>query len=259
MMGGCFTCILNGACCRSVYSWKQFFFNRPRQSLFSSAMPLLRSCHPFPAATFAVWQIEEEEAFFLENLVLSAAERQEWQGLKGLRRREWRWLLHHISGYDLRLPLAKDAFSKPFFPSSAGMACSLSHSLGLVGALLVEQGGGAVGCDLQVLVEKMPALAPRFLNTREMEFLKNHSADHQFDLAHLFWTAKESLYKAYGMKELDFRKHLWVEPFDWDGYTAIALGTVIKNDYQQGFRLWMEKNELPDGRACVWTVCTREN
>ena len=221
-------------------------------------MPLLRSCHPFPAATFAVWQMEEDEAFFRENLTLSAAEWQEWGGLKGPRRREWlavRWLLHHISGHALRLPLAKDAFSKPFFPAPTRLACSLSHSQGLIGALLAEAEGGLVGCDLQVLVEKMPRLAPKFLNLREIAFVQDQTSAAQFDLLHLMWTAKESLYKAYGMKALDFRAHLQVEAFQWDGRAGTTRGTITKNDYQQHFSLWMEKGELPDGGAYVWTVC----
>lgn len=202
--------------------------------------------------------MEEDEAFFRENLTLSAAEWQEWGGLKGPRRREWlavRWLLHHISGHALRLPLAKDAFSKPFFPAPARLACSLSHSQGLIGALLAEAEGGLVGCDLQVLVEKMPRLAPKFLNLREIAFVQDQTSAAQFDLLHLMWTAKESLYKAYGMKALDFRAHLQVEAFQWDGRAGTTRGTITKNDYQQHFSLWMEKGELPDGGAYVWTVC----
>ena len=221
-------------------------------------MPLVRSCQPFPTATFAVWQIEEEEAFFQENLVLSAAESRELQLLKGRRRHEWlavRWLLHYVSGHALRLPLAKDAFSKPFFSDSATQTCSLSHSQSLVGALLAEQGGAAVGCDLQVLVEKMPRLAPKFLNLREMEFVLDHPFPEQFVLFHLFWTAKESLYKAYGIKELDFRAHLQVEPFVWNGRETITTGRITKPGYDQNFRLWMEKNDCPDGTPYVWTVC----
>ncbi len=222
-------------------------------------MPLVQSIHPFSAATFAVWQIEEEEAFFQENLVLSAAENVELQTLKDRRRQEWlavRWLLHHISGHALRLPLAKDAFSKPFFTDQPGLACSLSHSQGLVGALLVGQGGGAVGCDLQVLVEKMPRLAPKFLNFRELEFIRDHTYADQFILQHLLWTAKESLYKAYGIKELDFRAHLQVDPFVLLSGKMTTTATIIKDNYRQHFQLWMEKNECPDGTPYVWTVCT---
>lgn len=221
-------------------------------------MPLLHSSQPFPTATFAVWQIAEEEAFFLENLVLSAVEIRELQALKGRRRQEWlavRWLLHRISGHDLRLPLAKDAFSKPFFSDHARLACSLSHSQGLVGALLAGQGGGAIGCDLQVLVEKMPRLAPKFLNLDEMEFVQDHHKAEQFILFHLFWTAKESLYKAYGIKELDFRAHLQVAPFVWNGTECMTIGRIKKNGYDQSFRLWMEKKERPDGSPYVWTIC----
>ena len=221
-------------------------------------MPLLFSNQPFPAATFAVWQIEEEEAFFQEKLELSETEIQELEVLKGRRRQEWlavRWLLHHISGHSLRLPLAKDAFSKPFFSNHDKLTCSLSHSHGLVGALLAEQGGVAVGCDLQVLVEKMPRLAPKFLNFREMEFVQDQSLANQFALTHLFWTAKESLYKAYGIKELDFRAHMQVEPFIWNGREATTMGSIVKNDYHQPFQLWMEQKECPDGTPYVWTVC----
>ena len=221
-------------------------------------MPLLFSTYPFPTATFAVWQIEEEEAFFLENLVFSTAESQELQALRGRRRQEWlavRWLLHRISGHPLRLPLAKNAFSKPFFFDHAKLACSLSHSQGLVGALLAGQGGGAVGCDLQVLVEKMPRLAPKFLSLNEMEFVQDHPRAEQFILLHLFWTAKESLYKAYGIKELDFRTHLRIAPFVWTGREVVTTGSINKNSYHRHFRLWMAKSECPDGTPYVWTVC----
>ena len=225
---------------------------------FRHSMPLLHAIHPFPNATFAVWQIEEEEMFFQENLVLSAVEIRELEALKGRRRQEWlavRWLLHDISGHALRLPLAKDAFSKPFFTDQPGLACSLSHSQKLVGALLVEQGGGAVGCDLQVLVEKMPRLAPKFLNFRETEFIRDQPRREQFVLQHLFWTAKESLYKAYGIKELDFRAHLEVAPFVWNGTEAMTIGHIRKNTYDQSFRLWMKSEERPAGSEYVWTVC----
>ena len=101
----------------------------------------------------------------------------------------------------------------------------------------------------------MPRLAPKFLNLREIAFVQDQTSAAQFDLLHLMWTAKESLYKAYGMKALDFRAHLQVEAFQWDGRAGTTRGTITKNDYQQHFSLWMEKGELPDGGAYVWTVC----
>ncbi len=221
-------------------------------------MPLLFLIHPDPAATFAAWHITEEEAFFYTHTELSKEEQSEFDTLKGPRRLEWlaaRWLLHHISGREVRLPLAKDAFSKPFFPGAGHLACSLSHSHGIVGALLVDSGRSDCGCDIQVLVEKMPRLAYKFLRPEEDKFIRNHSGEEQFVLQHLFWTAKESLYKSYGLKALDFREHLQVLSFRWDGRRANTQGIVQKGDIRQQYRLFSALVRPDEAPAFTWTVC----
>ena len=244
-------------------------------------MPLLFTRHPFPGTTFGLWQIAEEEAFFRDELPLSQAEEVEIARLKNdLRRHEWlagRWLLHKLTGAPQRLPLAKDAFSKPFFPDNQHLACSLSHSHGIVGAFIGDwelvtaytdnastgtelpfTSYPSCGCDVQMLVEKMPRLSSKFLNLEEEVFVASHAASVQFDLFHVFWTAKESLYKAYGLKELDFRAHLRIEPFEWKENGGNARGWVEKNDYRQAYRLLFEKVTLPDSGELVWTVCMPE-
>jgi len=249
-------------------------------------MPLLLTTHPFPDTTFGLWQIAEEESFFREELPLSREEEAEITRLKNdLRRHEWlasRWLLHKMTGAPQRLPLAKDAFSKPFFHENQHLACSLSHSHGIVGALISDfrfqnpdsrlriippsnlKSGiwnldSGIGCDIQVLVPKMPRLAPKFLNLKESKFVQKHTASAQYDLFHVFWTAKESLYKAYGLKALDFRVHLRVEPFKWKENTGAAKGWVEKDNFRQAYRLRFEKIFLPgDAGELVWTVCLPE-
>lgn len=245
-------------------------------------MPLLLTTHPFPDTTFGLWQIAEKESFFREELPLSPEEAAEMARLKNdLRRHEWlagRWLLHKLTGAPQRLPLAKDAFSKPFFPENQHLACSLSHSHGIVGALVANAETGmrnaesgtqnsafrtpysAIGCDVQVLVEKMPRLASKFLNVEEEEFVAKYAESIQYDLLHVFWTAKESLYKAYGLKALDFRAHLRVEPFAWKDNRGATRGWVKKNDFRQAYRLAFEKIALPnDSGELIWTVCLPED
>lgn len=228
-------------------------------------MPLLFSRRVSPEATFAVWQIAEPEIFFRDRLPLSAAETLELEGLKDPRRMEWlacRWLLHAITGAAQRLPMAKDAFSKPIFMDRPDLYCSLSHSHGLVGALFSNCNGG---CDIQVQVDKMPQIAPRFLNAAELDFIQKHPVAAQLDLFHLFWTMKESLYKAYGLKEVDFKTQLLIAPFVWNGQEGETEASVVKNDFQQSYRLRFEKNRLPQseevvgayeesGKAYYWTV-----
>jgi phosphopantetheinyl transferase len=240
-------------------------------------MPLLLTRHPFPDTTFGLWQIAEEEAFFREELPLTAAEELEMARLKNdLRRREWlagRWLLHKLSGAPQRLPLAKDAFSKPFFPENKNLACSLSHSHGIVGAFIwdlglttwdlglgtYDLGLGTCGCDIQVLVDKMTRLAPKFLNLEEEKFVAGKAESEQFDLLHVIWTAKESLYKAYGLKELDFRAHLHLEAIEWNDGRGSGIGIVEKNTFRETYRLLFEKIDIPGTGELVWTVCLPGN
>jgi len=228
-------------------------------------MPLLLTTHPFQDTTFGLWQIAEEEAFFREDLPLSAPEESDLaQHQNPLRRLEWlagRWLLHKLTDAPQRLPLAKDAFSKPFFPENQNLACSLSHSKGNVGAFISSMHRSSfivhrsIGCDIQVLTEKMPRIAHKFLNETEKEFVKSRPEIENFVLLHLFWTAKESLYKAYGLKQLDFRKNIFVEKIQWDGSNGQGIGRVEKRDFRQEFQLVFSRIVLPNETELVTAVC----
>ena len=253
-------------------------------------MPLLLITHPFAEASFGLWQIAEPETFFRMDLPLSAQEETDLaQHHNPLRRLEWlagRWLLHKLTDAPQRLPLAKDAFSKPFFPENQHLACSLSHSKGTVGALIVAHspsvkangetqqltvsanrvakreatpptmgGLGGAGCDIQVLTEKMPRIAHKFLNEPEKSYVESRPKSEHLDLLHLFWTAKESLYKAYGLKELDFRKNIFVENIQWDRLNGEGSGWVVKGDSRLRFRLVFSKIEVVEGTELIWAVC----
>jgi 4'-phosphopantetheinyl transferase len=228
-------------------------------------MPLLLHKQPFPNASFGLWLIEEDPDFFQANLSLEPAEAQELALLKGLRRLEWltaRWLLDKMSQTAERLPLAKDSFSKPFFPGNDRLICSLSHSQGKVGVLLLELDRPVdpekdrYGCDIQVLVDKIRAIAPKFTNEAEKAILEKLGEKQRFEALHLLWTAKESLYKAYGLKSLDFRANIFVEGLEWDGQQGKALGRIQTTDYAQAFDLYFEKTSLPEKQEqLIWTVC----
>ena len=240
-------------------------FFSPLQDCIHPCMPLLLTAHPFENAVFGLWQIAEDEAFFREDLPLTSSEEAELARHQNpLRRLEWlagRWLLHKLTNAPQRLPLAKDAFSKPFFPENQHLACSLSHSKGTVGAYIVDshssetQPQQSIGCDIQVLTEKMPRIAHKFLNEAEQHFVENRPESETLDLLHLFWTAKESLYKAYGLKELDFRKNMFVENIAWNELQGTAIGRVTKGDFQQSFQLIFNKVALPEEGELITAVC----
>lgn len=221
-------------------------------------MPLLLSTHPFNRFTFSVWEIAEPSEFFEQEMPLSESESLELRSLKDLRRLEWlasRWLLHKTTGAAQRLPLAKNAFSKPFFLDQPDLNCSLSHSHGVVGALLAPE---VCGCDIQVMVDKMALIAHKFLGNNELQQLKNWPQELIPEYYHLIWTAKESMYKAYGLKALDFRMHMEVSRLVWDGWSGSATGTISKEGFIQSFILQFGKIELAHPGRLVWAVCRTE-
>ena len=81
---------------------------------------------------------------------------------------------------------------------------SISHSRELTSVMASPR---LVGVDIQKLVGKIDRIASKFMTGVEMECL-----DEKYRLEHLhvFWGAKEALYKAYGRKQLDFRQHIFV-------------------------------------------------
>jgi 4'-phosphopantetheinyl transferase len=231
-------------------------------------LPLLLSRHPFADSTFGVWHITEEEAYFQKGVEITPEEAKDVSTLKELRHTEWwavRWLLHRLTGVEKRIPLAKTAFSKPFFLDHPDLFCSLSHSQGIIGALVSDVN---CGCDLQVFVEKMRRIAPRFLHEKEKKWIETFDLAVQMDLMHLFWTMKEALYKTYGLKELDFKKHIHIPPFEWDGLGNTAPGFIEKDGFSGAYHLFFGKNYLPaaveemdtntPGQAYFWTVCTEK-
>ncbi len=190
-------------------------------------------------AHLGIWKIEEEEAFFLQQLDLEAVEQEELSRIKGRRRLEWlasRLLVHlmlerHHPG--LRLPVVKDEFGKPHTPDSH-FHLSYSHSHEFVAAILAHS---PTGVDIQFFVKKINTLAPRFLNENELASLQVAS---YLEHAHFYWCIKEALFKAYGRKALDFRQSILVQPFDYQE-KGTTRGIVCKDDFCQEYKVWFEQ------------------
>lgn len=217
-------------------------------------MPLLLKIHPFESATFSIWKVTESLSFFEEDLPLSEAEAAELSVLREHRRGEWlssRWLLHHTTGAPRRIPLVKDAFSKPFFLNEPDLFCSLSHSRHFTGTLTARRN---CGCDIQVLVDKMPGIAPRFMSPSELAFAEAWEGDKRNELYHLFWTAKESLYKQYGLRALDFTDHIGISDVSWNGYEGTATGYIRKDNFAATYRLFFGKIDTESRQSLIWAV-----
>lgn len=200
-------------------------------------MPLIFHRHISPAGELGLWKIEEEEAFFLERLELFPQEVSLLKYIKGHRKLEWlasRWLLHIMSGRNTRGACLKDEFGKPYLDNSF-YEISISHSRKLV---TVMAGPHPVGIDIQKLVGKIESIAHKFLRKEETESL---SKKERLEHLHVYWGAKEALYKAYGRKKLDFKEHIFINPFEFNLRNGRCVGYVKKDDFAEEFELRYEQ------------------
>ncbi len=156
---------------------------------------------------------------------------------------------------DFKFFSKKDAFGKPFLlpirPTRQMVPLtSRSHSADWV-AVVAHAGGRRVGIDVQKMTTKMARIMPRLMSQKELNFIENQQkkwTDAQLlTVFHIFWSAKEALYKAYGKRGLDFGKHIAVNDFEFSGFKTaeniinfepISLsGSVQKDDVKISFSI----------------------
>ncbi len=201
-------------------------------------MPLFYQYNHPPDFELAIWNIEEEEAWFLERVRLDALEKGQLATIKGHRRLEWlavRYLLSQMLG-DTSGAMVKDEYGKPHL-EHLPLHISLSHSHGLAAVIVANQ---PTGIDIQKLVPKIERIAHRVMRPEELASLQDTT---RIEHLHVYWGAKESLYKAYGRRELHFSQHIFIEPFTFDLQRGYCRGHIVKENYEESFDLHYQQIE----------------
>ncbi len=178
-----------------------------------------------PDTWLGIWQNNEPVAFFEEKIDLYPAELHEIAGLKDRKRLEWfssRYILHLMSEREVRGACLKDEYGKPYLENSE-YHISMSHSHELTAVIAST---ALVGVDIQYKVEKITRITGRVLSESELDDLQKI---YSLDAIHVYWGAKEAMYKIYGRKEIDFRKELFVDSFDIQNGWVRTTGKIIKN------------------------------
>lgn len=201
-------------------------------------MPLTERNRRGEQITYGIWQIEEPSSYFEARLDLSESELEQISTLKGRRKLEWlasRWLLHIIADHDQRVELKKDLYGRPFM-AGLDRHISISHTHGFTTAILADR---PTGIDIQVRVEKIYRIDHKFLSTEE---LSNVNPLRRQEFLHVYWGAKECLYKAYGRRQLDFKRDLVIHPFN----------------LEQGFTKGLIKKESPGMTFDIYFECRKD-
>ena len=183
--------------------------------------------------SIGIWNIEENEAFFSSKLSLFDDEQLETESLNNRKRLEWfagRFLLHDMLGANDRIHCRKDIFGKPFLDEDH-RHISLSHSRDFAAVIVSEH---SVGIDIQYFTEKIGRIAPKFMTDAEFASI---SQIHRLEQLHVYWGAKESLYKAYGKRGLDFRDHIFLDAFVFSIEGGQTTARVQKGNFVQHFNV----------------------
>jgi 4'-phosphopantetheinyl transferase len=121
--------------------------------------------------------------------------------------------------------------NKPFL-NNRTEHISISHSHNKLVVIINTQ--QSTGIDIELIRDKVINIQHKFLNENEIAMAHN-------DVAVLItlWAAKEAMYKAYGLKELDFKQHLFVD--QWND--RFIVGKMQKEECVKNYTLAYERIE----------------
>ena len=198
-------------------------------------MPLHSKISNNSAVELFIWSVKEDYDYFASKLVITEKEQSIIDQLAARKQIEWlssRYLLHLMSGRAIRGSFIKDIHGKPALENSSHHI-SISHSNGFIAVIACEK---IVGIDIQTPVEKISRIQHKFVSEKEKAYIPE---DRALEALHILWGAKESLYKAYGKREIDYKKHLAVH----DAARILVrpgAGTLQKNNFKIEYEIRAE-------------------
>lgn len=159
-----------------------------------------------------VWKIEEREEELLSGLQLKQHELDFIASLNnGKRLLHWlstRLLLRRMLNTSDYIDCRLDEHGKPYLVDSA-YHISLSHSYDYAAVMIGKE--QSVGVDIELIKTKIHRIQQKFLSPPELAQLQ---VKDNTEGLYVCWCVKEAVYKWYGKKGLEFKKHIHIQPFE---------------------------------------------
>lgn len=196
-------------------------------------MPLYSKIDSDDKIEIALWKVAENASYFHSKLMIHESEKNIIKELSSKKLLEWlssRYLLHLMSGRVDRGQFSKDIHGKPHLMDS-NYHVSVSHCTDMVAVAASEL---LIGVDIQHYVAKIHRIQHKFVNHGELSMIPESK---MLEGLHVIWGAKESLYKAYGKRSLDFKKNILISGLDLSKNSGTFYGKVIKDNYNKQFEI----------------------
>lgn len=205
-------------------------------------MPLVYQQNINDTAKIGVWHITESESFFSEHY----SPRFE---IKNHQKR-----IQHLAGRFL-LQQLDDAISlDAILISEKGMPhlknndsfFSISHCDDFVAVII--NSNQRVGIDIESVKSKIETIASKFITEDEMKILGNTGLDIKLQCT-VGWTIKESMYKWYGLGNVDFKRNLKIISFEkYEDYFLFHT-LFLKDGVEQSLKI---KSMLIQNKVMSW-------
>lgn len=175
-------------------------------------MPVIYNKDIDDRTALAVWKIEEGEEELFSGLQLKKHELDVIGAFNNEKRLiQWlstRLLLRTMLNTSEYIDCRMDDHGKPYLVNSA-YTISLSHSYDYAAVMIGKD--RSVGVDIEKIKTKISLIQQKFLSPPELALpgVKDNT-----QALYVCWCVKEAVYKWYGKKGLEFRKHIHIQPFD---------------------------------------------
>jgi len=136
------------------------------------------------------------------------------------------FLINHLS--DKNSHLIYDDNGKPYL-SDDSRHISISHSTNKLAVIINDH--EVTGIDIEIIRTKILNIRAKFLCESELE-----DAGDDVEKLMIYWGAKESLYKIYGIKTIDYKHNLQIESF-FKQDSGFLIGTIHLNNNIKTFEI----------------------
>lgn len=164
-------------------------------------MPVIIKKQMQASVSVCLWQIQETEAFFLENYFFDPQDLLNIKKIKLESKRMEKWACRAALAELIHNNSVLITYTENGQPISQFGSISFSHTKDLALVVLSDQ---QIGVDIEQVTPKIVKLKHKFINQQEMNLF---DAENPFDVT-LIWCAKEAVFKWYENGNLDFSNEI---------------------------------------------------
>lgn len=187
-----------------------------------------------------VWKIEEPLEQLLGMLYLTPMEEKIYENLKNEERKK-QWLSYRITIKKLLnlnkiLDINYDKQGKPKILNHY-LRVSVTHS-GCFSAAILHK-NKPTGIDIEKIAPRIKRVKTKFLSQEELNEIPDPE---NIEILHLYWGAKEVIYKMQTLGSISIRQHIYIHPFNIENDDVI-YGEIIHRDLNCRVTLTFERIE----------------